>query len=265
MNETSFPAPETIPLLGTPLLVTDYAGLLAWVPALAALPRPVAIDFSNTQIVTMRRLDPAFRALTEAMDYFVPDGMPLIWCLRARGAALRDRIYGPAFLRHALTGDTALRHYFLGGSEETLRRLVEETARRGRGRFQVAGARHGYFTAGEEMEIVEEINRLAPDVIWVGLGTPKQQRWIHDHKSQLRRGVLLAVGFAFDVNAGTKRDAPLWMQRRGLTWLFRISQEPGRLLGRYLKYNTAFVVLLALEWLRAPLRAGRQSEGKPAR
>jgi N-acetylglucosaminyldiphosphoundecaprenol N-acetyl-beta-D-mannosaminyltransferase len=97
------------------------------------------------------------------------------------------------------------------------------------------------------------------------LGTPKQQRWIHDHKSQLRRGVLLAVGFAFDVNAGTKRDAPLWMQRRGLTWLFRISQEPGRLLGRYLKYNTAFVVLLALEWLRAPLRAGRQSEGKPAR
>jgi N-acetylglucosaminyldiphosphoundecaprenol N-acetyl-beta-D-mannosaminyltransferase len=104
---------------------------------------------------------------------------------------------------------------------------------------------------------VEEINRLSPDVIWVGLGTPKQQQWIHDNKSHLTRGVVLTVGFAFDVNAGTKLDAPMWMQRLGLTWLFRISQEPRRLLGRYLKYNTWFVWFCLIDLARYMTKRAR--------
>ena len=97
---------------------------------------------------------------------------------------------------------------------------------------------------------MEEINRLSPDFIWVGLGTPKQQEWISRNRPMLKRGVLLAVGFAFDVNAGTKRDAPPWMQRTGTTWLFRLVQEPRRLAPRYLRYNSLFVFYLLWDGLR---------------
>jgi N-acetylglucosaminyldiphosphoundecaprenol N-acetyl-beta-D-mannosaminyltransferase len=109
---------------------------------------------------------------------------------------------------------------------------------------QIVGARHRYFSPQEEPEIVDEINRLAPDFICIGLGTPKQQEWIHRHKAAIRRGVIFAVGFAFDVNAGLKSDAPLWMQRAGSTWLFRACSEPGRLLTRYFRFNTLFLYYL---------------------
>jgi N-acetylglucosaminyldiphosphoundecaprenol N-acetyl-beta-D-mannosaminyltransferase len=115
--------------------------------------------------------------------------------------------------------------------------------------LQIVGARDGYFRGEDEEQIVAEINRVSPDFIWVGLGTPKQQEWIHRNKSRIRRGVIFAVGFAFDVNAGTKPDAPEWMQRHGLTWLFRLLSEPRRLALRYLRYNTLFVFYLCKDAL----------------
>ena len=107
------------------------------------------------------------------------------------------------------------------------------------------GRHHGYFGDDEDAAIVGEINSLSPDFIWVGLGTPKQQRWIAANRDAIGRGALLAVGFAFDVNAGTKSDAPRWVQRLGLTWLFRLLAEPGRLAGRYFKYNSLYLWFLA--------------------
>lgn len=240
----------TVPLLGTPLAITDYQGLLEMLPELTRRNQTAAIDFCNTQIVTMRRIDPAFRAVTAVYDYFIPDGMPLIWCLRAMGATIHDRIYGPSFMRHAFVHEKKLTHYFLGGSELSLLKLREQARVLSGGQFQLVGARDGYQPPSEHQTTLDEINRLSPDVIWIGLGTPKQQQWIHDNKHRIARGVLLAVGFAFDVNAGTKRDAPAWMQKLGLTWIFRISQEPGRLLKRYLKYNTGFVALILIDLAR---------------
>jgi N-acetylglucosaminyldiphosphoundecaprenol N-acetyl-beta-D-mannosaminyltransferase len=260
--------PRTVPLLGTPLVITDYQGLLDMLPDFARRPETTAIDFCNTQIVSMRRTNPPFRQASQAFDYFLPDGMPLVWCLRAIGVAIRDRVYGPTFMRHALSHETRLTHYFLGGSETTLPRLIEQSRALGRGRFRLVGSHGGYFPLWRRGEIgrapaansaiLEEINRLSPDVIWIGLGTPKQQQWVHDHRRLIARGVLLTVGFAFDVNAGTKRDAPPWMQKLGLTWIFRISQEPGRLLGRYFKYNIAFVALLLLDLARHVFPSSRR-------
>jgi N-acetylglucosaminyldiphosphoundecaprenol N-acetyl-beta-D-mannosaminyltransferase len=249
--------PVTIPLLGTPLVVTDYEALLETVVAWAGQPGVTAVEFCNTQIVAMRRSDHHFKEVTSAYDYFIPDGMPLIWCLRAMGANLRDRVYGPTFLRHAMSHDRKLKHYFLGGSAKTSRKLIEKAQELSGGKFQVVGANSSYSKPEDSAPIVEEINRLSPDVIWVGLGTPKQQQWIHDNKSHLTRGVVLTVGFAFDVNAGTKLDAPMWMQRLGLTWLFRISQEPRRLLGRYLKYNTWFVWFCLIDLARYMTKRAR--------
>jgi len=242
MNASSFC------VLGTPLQTFTYASLTADLQARSRAAQTFSVDFTNTHIVTLRRRDPEFRALTSTVDYFIPDGMPLIWCLNARGAGLRDRVYGPTFMRRCLEASQApWTHYLLGGSAECVAALRAKFAH-----AQIVGARHGYFSHNEAPEIVAEINRLAPDFVWVGLGTPKQQDWIYRYKAQIRRGVLFAVGFAFDVNSGLKHDAPIWMQRAGLTWVFRGLSEPRRLFGRYLRFNTLFLYYLAKDALISP-------------
>ena len=237
-------------VLGTPLVVTTYAEWTEQLGRLAGSARTTVVDFTNTHIVTMRRHDAGFRELTRGVDFFVPDGMPLIWCLNFQGAGLRDRVYGPTFMRHALVlGAPLLTHYFLGGSEECVGRL-RESFLAGNPAAKIVGVRNGYFGREDEAGIVREINALSPDCIWVGLGTPKQQEWIARNRAAIGRGVLLAVGFAFDVNAGTKPDAPAWMQRWGLTWWYRLCAEPRRLAGRYAKYNGLLLFYLLLDGVR---------------
>ena len=237
-------------VLGTPLVVTNYTELAAFCQHLAAKPGSTAIDFTNTHIVTMRRHQNHFAKLTRHFDLFIPDGMPLVWCLNFQGASLQDRVYGPTFMRCCLlTCPAPYTHYFLGASESCLAKL-KEIFRTANPAIQIIGSCHGYFKQEESDRIIEEINRLSPDFIWVGLGTPKQQIWIHEYKHKITRGVILAVGFAFDVNAGTKKDAPLWMQRSGLTWLFRLCREPRRLLSRYLLYNSLFLFYLCWDGAR---------------
>jgi N-acetylglucosaminyldiphosphoundecaprenol N-acetyl-beta-D-mannosaminyltransferase len=256
--EPAPPADAVRWVLGTPLRVTDYDALIAECQRLARGPGPVAVDFTNAHIVTMRRRDAAFRDTTACMDGFIPDGMPLVWCLRAAGAKLRDRVYGPEFMRRCVRATPApWTHYLLGGSEDCLAKL-KSALTTANGGVQLVGAHHGYFSPDDEGKIFGEINRLSPDFIWVGLGTPKQQEWIQRNKPRLRRGVVFAVGFAFDVNAGTKPDAPRWMQRAGLTWLFRAASEPRRLAGRYLLHNSLFLLYLLWDGLR-----GRLFEPKP--
>ncbi len=243
---------RTFDLLGTRLVATNYEEFTARCQELAKGPGPVAVDLTNTQIVTMRREDPAFREITSSFDYFIPDSTPLTWCLRALGAEMRDRVYGPKFMRDCILASPApYAHYLLGGSEECVGRLRANLVRWQPG-VRIVGARSGYFEEREEPKIVREINDLSPDFIWIGLGTPKQHAWIHRRKASIRRGVILAVGFAFDVNAETKRDAPAWMQAIGLTWFFRMITEPRRLAVRYIRYNSLFLFYLAGDALRRP-------------
>ena len=241
-------------VLGTPLQATSYAEFTAHCQELARRPQVTAVDLTNTHIVTMRRHDARFREITSRFDYFIPDATPLIWCLNRQGARLRDRVYGPKFMAHCVAASPRpFTHYLLGGSAECVARLRQRFVA-ANPEVEIVGARDGYFGRTDEPAIVEEINRLSPDFIWIGLGTPKQQEWIHRHKSAIQRGVLFAVGFAFDVNAGTKPDAPEWMQRRGLTWLFRAVTEPRRLALRYVRYNSLFLFyLLKDRALRTPL------------
>ncbi len=242
---------RTLDLLGTPLLVTDYAGLATFCRERVATERPTALNFSNTQIVTMRRHESPYRKLSNCFDFFVPDGMPLIWALNRRGAGLRDRVYGPTFMRTFLEEtDASESHYLIGGSEECRRRLAERfPSARIVGSFHGRCDVQGVLEGSAEQTVLGEINRLAPNFVWIGLGTPKQDAWVARHKASIKRGVLLAVGFAFDVNAGMKPDAPAWMQRAGLTWVFRLASEPRRLLGRYLRYNTLFLFYLVKDAL----------------
>jgi N-acetylglucosaminyldiphosphoundecaprenol N-acetyl-beta-D-mannosaminyltransferase len=243
-------------VLGMPLLLTDYQGLGEACCQWARGSGCVALDFANTQIVTMRRHEPWFLELTGAYDGFPPDGMPLVWCLRLAGAPLRDRVYGPTFMRKFLSSvPKEFTHYLLGGSAECGAKLRAVFGQINPG-IRFVGGFHGKCVADGRMEgaadegVIEEINRLSPDFIWVGFGTPKQQAWVKRHKGRLRRGVVLTVGFAFDVNAGMKPDAPVWMQRVGLTWVYRLGSEPRRLGWRYLRYNSLFLFYLLWDGVR---------------
>ena len=252
----------TIPVLGTQLLATSYADLRAEVLSSGGQGRPVVVDFANTQIVTMRRHDPGFARLTECIDLTAPDGMPLVWAMNARGAGLKDRVYGPTFTREFLASCTAGKtHYLVGGSEECGRQFRKRMTALNPS-LNFVGGTHGFCSAEGVLEddqaVLREIREKRPDFIWVGLGTPKQYGWISRIKPQLDHGVMLAVGFAFDVNAGMKTDAPMWMQRMGLTWVYRMASEPRRLIGRYLKWNTLFLWYLVREH---PEGAGEGAEG----
>jgi len=237
-------------VLGTRLQATSYEAWIHRCQELARQNQPVVVDFSNTHIVTLRRHDPRFREMTSRVDYFIPDGMPLIWCLNRQGAGLRDRVYGPTFMNRCVSSSPRqFTHYFLGGSETCLAKLKEVFGRQNPN-LNLVGARTGYFKPDEEERIISDIKTAAPDFLWVGLGTPKQQDWAYRNKHRLPRGVILLVGFAFDANAGTKKDAPRWMQRYGLTWLARMASEPRRLIARYAKYNSLFLWYLFWDGLR---------------
>ncbi|EEF57265.1 WecB/TagA/CpsF family glycosyltransferase [Pedosphaera parvula] len=251
-------------LLGTPLLATTYEELGAKCLEWASGPSCVSMEFANTQIVTMRRHEPDFLEKTSKYDYFIPDGMPLIWCLNRAGAGLKDRVYGPTFMREFLSKvPKQYTHYLLGGSEECGSRIKEIFQKLNPG-IQFVGAFHGrcgldgILDGNSEQMVMADLARLSPDFIWVGFGTPKQQAWTRKHKQLIRRGVILTVGFAFDVNAGMKPDAPIWMQRLGLTWVFRLLSEPKRLASRYAKYNFLFGWYLFWDAIRGKVikRAG---------
>ena len=234
---------EIVQVLNTPCLVTDSADLTERITRRVqeGNERPCSIDFTNVHIVAMRKVEPDFYEETSRVDWFVPDSQILTWAASWLGARKNERVYGPAFLdyfvRHA---DARLTHYFLGASTECLDQLLVKLKDK-RPELRIVGSHNGYFNEEAEPEINEEINRVSPDVVWVGLGTPKQQSWIHRNKNKIQAGAILAVGFAFDVNAETKSDAPEWMGKCGVLWLYRFACEPRRLFKRYAVYNTIFL------------------------
>jgi exopolysaccharide biosynthesis WecB/TagA/CpsF family protein len=240
------PYVDSTRVLGTSIMETSYENLSTVLLEAGSRGGGVlAVDFANTHVVTMRRHDPKFKNLTACIDLIAPDGMPLVWAMNAKGATLEDRVYGPTFTRRFLASCPVDKtHYLVGGSEECGRKFREQMLELNPS-LNFVGGYHGRCSGDGELDdqnkVTADILEKRPDFIWVGLGTPKQYAWIHRIKPQLDHGVLLAVGFAFDVNAGMKPDAPAWMQGLGLTWIHRMVSEPGRLAGRYLKWNTLFI------------------------
>lgn len=246
---------KTCPLLGTPLAITDYEQAAAIAQAWAGEPRVRAVAAANTHMVALARHDPAFAATLAYFDMIVPDGMPLVWAMNRRGAALRDRVYGPTLMLHTLARP-GTSHFFLGGTEPLLGALVCRLRERFPG-LDIAGVYappFGEWTPEENARIIEKIAASGAHIIWVGLGCPKQERWIAAHKAQLPPGVYFAIGAAFAFHAGQVSQAPAWMQQRGLEWAYRFAMEPRRLWKRYVVYNTLFLWYLLLESLTGALR-----------
>jgi N-acetylglucosaminyldiphosphoundecaprenol N-acetyl-beta-D-mannosaminyltransferase len=194
---------------------------------------------------------PELRDIHNHAGLVTPDGMPLVWVSRVKGYSHVERVYGPdlmlaccaAFVRKGY------RHFFYGGAPGVPERL----AARLRERFPelaVAGTWSPPFrepTPAEDQATIDRINAAKPAIVWVGLSTPKQERWMAGHVGRLSAPVLIGVGAAFDFHAGLKRQAPRIMQRAGLEWLFRMASEPRRLWRRYLRNNPRFVWSILLQ------------------
>jgi N-acetylglucosaminyldiphosphoundecaprenol N-acetyl-beta-D-mannosaminyltransferase len=194
------------------------------------------IAFTGLHGVSEANKNLKFKFILSSADLVVPDGMPIVWLGRLHGHSLRRRVYGPELMEtFCRETRSQYRHFFYGGAPG----VAESLARSFQERFQivVAGTYSPPFrdlTEGEDMAVENQVHEAAPDVLWVGLSTPKQERWMYEHRTRLRVPVLLGVGAAFDLNSGRLRQAPEWMRENGLEWLFRLLVEPRRLWKRYL-------------------------------
>lgn len=235
------------PILGTPVHCANYDTGLDAVKQMAARPSPAAVAASNTHIISLARRDPSFGNVMRRFDLVLPDGYPLVWQLNNAGAALKDRVYGPYFMRHVLQNTPRpYKHFFFGGSEDCLRRL-KAAALEIQPDVDIAGVfspPYRAWTEADEADFAAMIRASGADFIWVALGGERQERWILNNLSRHERGVFFAVGDAFELLAGSRPFAPSWMQKAGLTWLFRLAQEPKRLFPRYVKYNSLFLYFL---------------------
>jgi N-acetylglucosaminyldiphosphoundecaprenol N-acetyl-beta-D-mannosaminyltransferase len=257
------PAVAQIPrreLLGVPIALLDYDGAMDAMDGMIERREPGYVSAAAVHVVMVSRHDPETRAALRGASLVLPDGRPLVWALNLLGAQLSDRVYGPElterYCRRA--AERGHRVWLYGGATpEALDELERVLASRFPG-IRIAGGYsppHRPLTAAEERELAERINADAPDVVWVGIGAPRQERWMARMRPLLEAPVLAGVGAAFDFIAGRKRQAPAWMQRRGLEWLFRLSQDPVRLAPRYLRYNPAFVAAFLRQYISE--RGGR--------
>ncbi len=210
------------------------------------------VAFTGLHGISEAEKDSQFRNILNSADLVVPDGMPLVWLGRFHGHALHRRVYGPELMETFCreTG-SRYRHFFYGGAPGVAKSLAKSL--RERFHIVIAGAYSPPFrdlTEEEDRALVERVHQAAPDVLWVGLSTPKQERWMYEHRTRLRVPVLLGVGAAFDLNSGRVRQAPAWMRENGLEWLFRLLVEPRRLWRRYLVTIPSAIWSISLEAAR---------------
>jgi len=179
-----------------------------------------------------------------------PDGMAVVWILKLKGNKTVSRVYGPDLLLSLceLSNKTGWKHFFYGSTNQTLNQL-QAKLRVEYPKVNICGTYAPPFKVGkitERQDVINNINQLNPDVVWVGLGSPKQEYWMFEHRGKLNAPLLIGVGAAFDFLSGNKNQAPKWVQRSGFEWLYRLIDEPQRLWRRYIKYPK-FVMLVLME------------------
>jgi len=214
---------------------------------------PQYVCLTSVNGVIESQWDEELRRIHNAAGLVTPDGMPLVWLSRLMGYPYVGRVYGPDLMLAVCerSAEQGCRHFFYGGAPGVAEKLVVRLQSRFPG-LKVTGVYSPPFrplTSEEDQALAERINAAGPDIVWVGISTPKQERWMVEHVGRISAPVLIGVGAAFDFHAGLKRQAPSWMQRSGLEWLFRLMTEPRRLWRRYLINNSWFLWLILLQAL----------------
>ncbi|GAP62435.1 N-acetylglucosaminyldiphosphoundecaprenol N-acetyl-beta-D-mannosaminyltransferase [Ardenticatena maritima] len=236
-------SPPSYSVLGVRVHAVQIPDVIALMETwIAARERCHYVAVTGMHGVTVAQEDETFRQVLNAADLVVPDGMPLVWLGRRRGYALKRRVYGPELMATFCeqTG-SRYRHYLYGGLPGVPEQLAEVL--HARYDVNVVGMYSPPFrplTPEEDAAVIEHIHAAQPDVLWVGISTPKQERWMYEHRDRLNVPVLLGVGAAFDILSGRTKEAPTWMREHGLQWLHRLLSEPRRLWRRYLLGGSKF-------------------------
>ena len=248
---------RSVPVLGVPIAVTSLAEAAASVEQWARERRRSYVCLVNVHVIETAQRSPELMEALRAADLALPDGAPVAWAATRAGSWKTARVAGSDLMAEVCrrTAGT-LRHYLLGGTPQTQDRLSCVLTQAYPG-LEICGASAPPFrvlSASEEAAIARDIDESGAEIVWVGLGAPRQELWMRRMREQLKAPVLVGVGAAFDFLSGTKPRAPEWVQRAGLEWAHRLASEPGRLWRRYLVTNTAFVARLV--WAAVRERAG---------
>lgn len=242
-----------VPVLGLKVDLTDYDKVIASITELARAARGGYVCVTNVHVTIEAEDDPTYRELVNNADLVLPDGTPLVWMQRWQGHQDASQVRGPSLMpmlmEHAER--ERLKVGFLGGRQETLDKILE----RAHVDFPGLDISYAYsppfraLTDDEDIAITDAINVSGTQILFVGLGCPKQERWIAINRDRVR-AVSIGVGAAFDLYAGNIRAAPAMLSRLGLEWVFRLLQEPRRLFSRYLVVNPRFVWLAGKQLMR---------------
>ena len=250
-------------ILGMRVDLTSYADATWKILNLAKRDEGHYVCVANVHML-MEAYDFAeFRNLVNNADLSVPDGMPLVWILRLKGQQNQRRVYGPTLMLHIL--ESAARDSISVGFYGSKPEVLESLIKRMQSRYDSLNVAYSFsppFRAinfEEDTTIVQQIKQSGIQILFVGLGCPKQEIWMAEHRGKFN-GVMIGVGAAFDFHAGVKPQAPVWMQKIGLEWLFRLFTEPRRLWKRYLYHNPRFMILAIIDLLRSVVKFGEQGE-----
>jgi N-acetylglucosaminyldiphosphoundecaprenol N-acetyl-beta-D-mannosaminyltransferase len=245
-------------VLGTPVDVLSWSEAIDRVFEWALRRESRTVCICNVHSVMTARRDPAHAEAIRSADLVTPDGAPVAWMLRKKGHREQERISGPDLMwtccRKASEIGTEM--FLYGSTPITLRNLGHRLRTEFPG-INIVGAFSPPFrslSAAEDAAILDTINRSGARIVWVGLGCPKQEAWLHAHHGRVN-AVMVGVGAAFDFHAGVVNRAPLWMRRNGLEWLHRILQDPRRLATRYLTTNSTFIMAVLRESLFGQVRS----------
>jgi len=249
---SSIPLAPRYPVAGVLVSRTTYADAVSSIIQAARARVQLLAAATSVHGLTIAATDADFGAVLKTFDLVTPDGQPVRWALNLLHAArLSERVYGPTLMLRLCEAAAAegLSVYFYGSRPEVLAGLVERLSTTVPG-LRIAGYSAPPFrplTPEEDQQEVDSIVASNAQVVFVGLGCPRQERWAYEHRLQLGRP-LVCVGAAFDFHAGTLRQAPGWMQARGLEWFFRLVMEPRRLWRRYAKHIPIFVLLVSRQY-----------------
>lgn len=235
---------KTCNILGTKIAVTNMKETIARLEEQLEELRGKYICVSNVHTTIMAYEDKDYGRVQNGAAFCLPDGKPLSVYSKKHGFLEAERVTGPDLMGELFARDNGMRHYFYGGTPETietLSRILPEKYPH----ICIAGMVSPPFralTGEEDAAEVQKMNDSAADIIWVGLGAPKQEKWMYEHKDRVN-AVMIGVGAGFDYHAGTIKRAPVWMQKASLEWLYRLLQDPKRLFGRYFKTNLKYLWL----------------------
>lgn len=238
--------PPRIDVLGSKISVCDGQAALNVLEECIGGKVGGFVCFTNVHAAVMGYQDPEFRRITNSSLLSVADGKPVYWAARAAGNSDIGHVAGPDFMLSALSQFPQAGHFFYGSTSQVLQSLVVSLQERIPA-LNVCGTFSPPFRpldVEERADVVRMIRTSGAKFIWVGLGAPKQEKWMAEISDDLKPAILFGVGAAFDFHAGVLQRAPLWLRRRGLEWLYRLIQEPKRLWKRYLVTNTLFVYYL---------------------